>query len=110
MKLARIICPLYLTPLLRFRSHAIAITADIEKTFQQVEINEADRNVLHFLWFDDASKDNPSIVQLRWRRLACGLRPTLPILGARIRKHTSLFQEENPKVVNVLSRIYADDL
>ena len=96
--------------LLRFRSHAIAITADIEKAFLQIEINEADRNVLRFLWFDDVSKDNPSIVQLRWQRLAFGLRPAPSILGATIRKHISLFQEENPEVVNVLSRLYADDL
>ena len=96
--------------LLRFRSHSIAITADIEKAFLQIEINEPDRDVLRFLWFDDVSKDNPSIVQLRWKRLAFGLRPAPSILGATIRKHISLFQDDNPEVVNVLSRLYADDL
>ena len=75
--------------------------------------------MLHSLWFDNVSKDNPSIVQLRWKYLAfylrwkClafGLRPGPSILGATIRRHISLFQDDNPEVVNVLSRLYADDL
>ena len=96
--------------ILRFRSHPIAITADIEKAFLQIEIDRADRDVLRFLWFDDINKANPSIVQLRWCRLAFGLRPAPSILGATIRKHVSMFKEENPEVAELLSRLYADDL
>ena len=96
--------------LMRFRSHAIALTGDIEKAFLQIEISKPDRDLLRFLWYDDVNSDNPSIIQLRWRRLAFELRPAPSILGATIRQHISLFQEENPEVAKLLSRLYADDL
>ena len=96
--------------LLRFRVHSVAMTADIEKAFLQIEIKPSDRDSLRFLWFDDIHKDNPSIVQLRWGRLAFGLRPSPSILGATIRQHVSSFQDESPEAVKVLSRLYADDM
>ena len=96
--------------LLRFRCHPVAMTADIEKAFLQIEINPADRDSLRFLWYDDVHKDNPSVVEFRWCRLAFGLKPSPSILGATIRKHISLFQEEHPETVEALSRLYADDL
>ena len=96
--------------LLRFRVHAVAMTADIEKAFLQIEIRPSDRDSLRFLWFDDIHKDNPSIVQLRWGRLAFGLKPSPSILGATIRQHISSFQDDSPEVVKVLSRLYADDM
>eukprot|EP00794_Sanderia_malayensis_P002305 gene2305-biopygen2048 len=37
----------------RFRTHEVAMTADIEKTFLQIEIKPANRDSLRFLWFDD---------------------------------------------------------
>ena len=48
-------------------------------------------------------------IQLRWTRLAFGLKPP-SILGATIKQHVSLFQEESPEVVKILSRLYADDM
>ena len=38
--------------LLRFRSYMVALTADIEKAFHQIEVKEADRDFLRFLWYD----------------------------------------------------------
>ena len=37
--------------LLQFRTHKIALTADIEKAFLMVSVQESDRDVLRFLWF-----------------------------------------------------------
>ena len=42
--------------LMRFRTKRIALTADIEKAFLQVRLNEADRNVTRFLWVKDVKK------------------------------------------------------
>ena len=39
--------------LLRFRSYTVALTADLEKAFHQIEIKEADRDFLRFLWYDN---------------------------------------------------------
>ena len=102
--------PLLFDTLTRFRSHPIAITADIEKAFLQIEINEKDRDILRFLWYDDVSKSNPTIVQYRYRRHLFGLTCSPALLGKTIRHHVSKYAKESPKVVKVLSRLYADDL
>ncbi|XP_065062963.1 uncharacterized protein LOC135689604 [Rhopilema esculentum] len=101
--------PLFDT-LLRFRSHAIAIIADIEKAFLQIEIDEKDRDALRFLWYDDISKPNPTVIQYKYCRLVFGLRPSPSILGATIKKHIAQYANRFPRVVKVLDRLYADDL
>ena len=94
--------------LLRFRSHTIALAADIEKAFHQIEIKEADRDFLRFLWNDDVSSDSPSIVQLRMKRLPFGLTPSPAILGETIRKHVSKLNDSHPQAVSMLEHLYAD--
>ncbi|XP_064469664.1 uncharacterized protein LOC135384387 [Ornithodoros turicata] len=44
--------PDLLDTLLRFRTHPVGITADIEKAFLQISVDERDRDALGFLWFD----------------------------------------------------------
>ncbi len=102
--------PLLFDTLLRFRTHRLAITTDIEKAFLQIGINESHRYVLRFLWFDDVSKENPSIIQYRYCRLYFGLTCSPSILSETIRKHVSQYKAENPHVVSILYRLYADDM
>ena len=47
--------------LVRFRSYQIALTADLEKVFLMVMVEESDRNVLRFLWVDDPFKESPEL-------------------------------------------------
>ena len=58
--------PYLLDILLRFRTGKIAVVADIKQAFLQIEMNENDRNLVRFLWFDDIHKENPSIVEYRF--------------------------------------------
>ena len=102
--------PLLFDTLIRFRTHPIAITADIEKAFLQIQINEADRDTLQFLWYDDINKPEPSIVQFRYRALLFGLSCSPALLGLTIRHHVGKFENQSPEVVKLLSRLYADDL
>lgn len=102
--------PLLFDTLIRFRTHPIAITADIEKAFLQIEIKEADRDTLRFLWYDDIKKPDPTIVQFRYRRLLFGLSCSPALLGQTIRHHVAKFENQSPEVVKLLSRLYADDL
>ena len=102
--------PLLFDTIMRFRVNPIAITADIEKAFLQIEIQAADRDVLRFLWYDDVNSPNPSIVQFRFRRLVLGLTCSPALLGQTIRHHIEQYREESPEIVYILSRLYADDL
>ena len=94
--------PFLFDTIIHFRTHVIGLTADIQKAFHQISINESDRDLLHFLWFDDIHKAEPSVMQLRFCRLPFGLKPSPSILGAAIHKHASLFQDEEPCVASIL--------
>ena len=59
--------------LVKFRSHHVAPTADIEKAFLMVGISESDRDMLRFLWFDEPENLNSKISCFRFARLALGL-------------------------------------
>ena len=52
--------------LIQFRWHKIAITADIEKAFLMIHINEADRDFLRFLWVRDPFQVPHELVHLRF--------------------------------------------
>ena len=41
--------------LVRFRLHKIALTADLEKAFLMVSVDEADCDVLRYIWVEDTS-------------------------------------------------------
>ena len=99
--------PLLFEILIRFRTKPIALTADIEKAFLQIGINESDRDSLRFLWFEDVSKPNPSFVHYHYKRLLFGLNCSPALLGMTIKRHVSQFEQENPAVTKVLNRLYA---
>eukprot|EP00795_Rhopilema_esculentum_P009997 gene9997-18624_t len=101
--------PLFET-LIRFRVHAVALTADIEKAFLQIEVKDSDRDALRFLWYDDVNSASPNVVQFRIKRLSFGLTCSPGILGATIRYHVNLFADQHPKSTKVLNRLYCDDL
>ena len=41
--------------LVKFRVHPVALTADVEKAFLQIQIKPDDPDMLRFLWFDDVN-------------------------------------------------------
>ena len=59
--------------LLRFRTHRVALTADIEKAFLMVSMSEKDRDVLRFHWANDITQDHPEIRVLRFSRVVFGV-------------------------------------
>lgn len=99
--------------LVKFRSNPIALTADIEKAFLMVSMNEASKNMLRFLWFKNPSENTPEVVQLRFCRLVFGLRPSPSILSSTIRHHLNYCEELNPELSDVINllreRLYVDD-
>lgn len=97
--------------LLRFRTHRVAVTADIEKAFLMVSVAQEDRDVLRFLWVDDAFSDQPNIIQLRFTRVVFGVTSSLFLLNATIRHHLEQYRESQPELVGKLSKsAYVDDI
>ena len=96
--------------LIKFRSHPIAITADIEKVFLMVGISSSDRDVLRFLWFEDLLNPQSNITQLRFTRLVFGLRSSLVIFGAVILHHLQSYKAFHSNVKEQIEdSLYVDD-
>ena len=96
--------------LVKFRVHPVALTADVEKAFLQIQIKPDDRDMLLFLWFDDVNSPDPCIVQFPFCRLPFGLRPSPSILGGTVRKHLENYRQSHPDIVEILKELYIDDL
>ena len=97
--------------MVKFRDYPIAVVADIEKAFHQIQIKPEDRRMLRFLWFDDAEKDCPTVKQFQFRRLVFGLTSSPAILASTIKHHLSKYEEKEPAVTALLkSSLYVDDL
>ena len=96
--------------IIKFRSYAIGITADIEKAFHQILIKNTDRDMLRFLWLDDIRRNRSGIVQYRFCRLVFGLTPSPAILMETIQHHLTRYLQTEPLVVKQLAEsFYVDD-
>ena len=76
--------------LLKFRTHRVAFTADIEKAFLQIELNNQDRDATRFLWLKDTNKSVNSADNLEAYRFCCilfGAAPSPFLLNATIQYH-----------------------
>ena len=96
--------------LLRFRTHKVALTADIEKAFLQVGLQPTDRDVTRFLWLKDPTKpptkDNLQIY--RFTRVPFGVISSPFPLGATILHH--LEQAGTPTSKMIMKHMYVDNL
>ena len=86
--------------LMRFRYHPVALVADIEKAFLMVQVANADRDVLRFLWIDDPSSEDPNIVLKRFNRVVFGVTSSPFLLNGTVRNHVSNYEAEDPQFVN----------
>ena len=103
------LAPLLYDVLLRFRSHVIALTSDIEKAFLQINVNENDPNYLRFLWFDSIFSDQPKIVRNRFARVVFGVTSSPFCLNETIRKHVQNHDFDKEFIDKALSSFFVDD-
>ncbi|XP_064394514.1 uncharacterized protein LOC135341786 [Halichondria panicea] len=102
-KILDILCP--------FRTHRVAVTADIEKAFLMISVAAKDRDFLRFLWVDDAVKDEPRIVVYRFARVVFGVNASPFLLNATIRHHLEIHADTHREIVSkVIRSIYVDDI
>ena len=81
--------PLVFDILLRFRAQVIALTADIEKAFHQISVDNDDRDYLRFLWLENIFSDQPTITRNRFARVIFGVTSSPFCLNPTIRKHVN---------------------
>ncbi|XP_049517810.1 uncharacterized protein LOC125943208 [Dermacentor silvarum] len=100
--------------LVNFRLHKIAITADVQKAFLQIGIQEPDRDALRFLWFDStpiSSEHVPKIVEYRMTRVPFGTTASPFLLSATLQYH---FKHIDPALrssaMQLAENFYVDDL
>ena len=102
--------PLIFDIFLRFRLNGIVLLGDIEKASLNISIKPEERNLLRFLWVDDASNEKPEIVVYRFTRLVFGLVSSPSVVNATIRSHLSKYaQEDQEFILTVLKSLYVDD-
>ena len=93
---------------MRFRTHEYIITGDIEKAFLQLEVADADRDFLRFLWYDKDGK----LVIYRFTRVPFGLRCSSFLLNATLRYHMQkkCLEINDPYLYELLNKSqYVDD-
>lgn len=101
---------LILDLLLRFRSYRVALTADVEKEFLMISVEDKDRDVLRFLWVDDVSRNEPEIRVYRFTRVVFGVSSSPFLLIATVKFHLESFLESNePVIKRLLQSTYVDD-
>lgn len=85
--------------LLRFRTSRIALTADIERAFLQICVDERDQDVLRFLWFDDVENTQPEVQTLKFTHVAFGVSSSPFLLNAMIRHYLKKYMSAHPELV-----------
>ena len=59
--------------MLRFGAQFITLTADIEKAFHQINVDNDDRDYLRFLWLYNISSDQTTITKNRFVMVIFGI-------------------------------------
>ena len=88
--------------LMQFRAYKVPLMSDVEKAFFMIAIDEKDRDILRFLWVDNAIKDEPEICAYRFIRVVFGVSSCPFLLNATVRYHLESLQDTNETVVKKL--------
>lgn len=105
---------------MKFRVPQIAMTADIEKVFLQVELMKVDRGATRFLWIKNLQEPidvERNIECYRFHRVLFGASPSPVLLEATLRHHLHKQKDDwvaedlknSMYVDNVLSGVSDDD-
>ena len=100
--------PLVFGILLRFRAQVIALTADTEKAFDQVSVDNDGRDYLRYLWLDNIFSDQPTITRNWFARVIFGVTSSPFCLNSIIRKLVNQYSDD-PEFVNKALKSFFDD-
>ena len=95
--------------ILRFRLHAVALIADIEKAFLQVALQEQERDVTRFLWVKTNGRPDPSNLQVyRFCRIPFGINSSPFLLAATVKFHLQNYDSATAEQIK--DNIYVDNV
>ena len=77
--------------LLRFRSFPVANTAGIEKGFLSVAVAKENRDVLRFVWVNDAARENPEVKVFHFAHVLFWVSSSPFLLNATIEHYLQSF-------------------
>ena len=92
--------------LLRFWTSIITLTADIERAFLQICVDERDQDVLQFLWFDDVAKPQPEVQTPKFTCVVFGVSSSPFLLNAMIRHHLKKYTSTHLELVKRISESF----
>ena len=95
--------------LLRFRIPEVAFTADIEKAFLNIELQDEDREFTKFLWLSDPTDRNSPFQELQFRTVLFGATCSPFLLNLVILRHLQTYGNQ-PIASNLQANIYVDNL
>ena len=98
--------------LLRFRIGKIGIVADIKQTFLQIFIDDNDRDLIRFLWFENINDPRSKIVIYRFTRVVFGLNSSSFLLNATLQHQLSKYlpiADISFYIEKLMRDLYVDD-
>ena len=94
---------------MKFRIYPIAITADTEKGYLQISINEEHRDFPGFLWYSNLSEE--IISEYRFTKVIFGVTSSQFLLNGIVQSHGSKYEKIDPEFARkVKNHFYVDDL
>ncbi|XP_069115378.1 uncharacterized protein [Argopecten irradians] len=94
--------------LLKFRRKKFAVSADIEKAFLQIELEEDDRDVTRFYWLKDPSDPSSDLITYRFKAVLFGATCSPFILNATLLRH---LEDHKSDVTDIIKDdIYVDNV
>jgi len=100
--------------LTRFRLHQFALSADIQKAFLQIGVEQEDRDYMRFFWYDCVEQNFAAFGReksFRFCRVPFGFRSSPFLLNIIIKHHLETVKSEFSAATSILKdNIYVDDI
>ncbi|XP_065902524.1 uncharacterized protein [Dysidea avara] len=94
--------------LLRFRSHPIGISTDLEKAFLHVRLDKEDRNYTRFLWLASPLDPESELVVYRFKTVLFGSTSSPFMLHATLFRHLTSYN--TPVANDMKNNLYVDNI
>ncbi|XP_075255351.1 uncharacterized protein LOC142348070 [Convolutriloba macropyga] len=92
---------------IRFRENCVALTADIEEKFLQIQVPEQQRRYLRFLWTDEDGK----LMPYQYNRHVFGVKSSPTCANYTLQQFAKLFGLKHPIASQVImDNFYVDDM